>query len=107
MTEQTTAEQTATEETTTEQPAWTQEFEIESEKLLENLKDLVRQGNARRVIIRKQNDDVLLDLPLPVGIGATLLAVYLTPFIAVVTAIVGVAARLKVQVIRRDSAASS
>lgn len=100
------SEQTTTEQPTSEQPTWTQEFEVESEKLLANLKSIVRQGNARRLIIRKQNDDVLLDLPLPVGIGAAALAVYLTPVIAVITAIVGVAVRLKVQVIRRGSAES-
>jgi hypothetical protein len=99
MTEQTTGEQT-----TTEQPTWTQEFEVESEKLLENVKGILRQGNARRIIIRKHNDDVLLDLPLPIGVGAAVLAVYLTPFIAVITAVVGVAVRLKVQVVRRGAA---
>lgn len=100
-------EQTTTEQKTAEQPTWTQEFEVESEQLLANIKGILRQGNARRIIIRKHNDDVLLDLPLPVGIGAAVLAVYLTPFIAVITAIVGVAVRLKVQVIRRGAAESN
>lgn len=88
----------------TEQTNWTQQFEVESEKLLENIKRILREGNARRIIIRKPNDEVLLDLPLPAGLGATALLLYVAPFIAVVTVIVGLAARLKVQVIQRTDA---
>lgn len=91
-------------QTTNEQTTWTQEFEVESQKLWENLKSVLRQGNARRIIIRKQNGDELLNLPLPAGLGAAALFVYLTPFIAVVTAIVGLAVRLKVQVVHRAEA---
>lgn len=93
-----------TEQTTTEQPTFTHEFEVESKKLLENLKGILRQGNARRIIVRKPNDDVLLDLPLPAGLGAAALVLYLTPFIALVTTMAGLAARVKVQVIQRSAA---
>lgn len=91
-------------QTDNEKSTWTQEFEVESQKLWENIKAVLREGSARRIIVRKRNDDVLLDLPLPAGLGASALFVYLTPFIAVITAIVGLAVRLKVQVVHRVQA---
>jgi hypothetical protein len=89
------------EQTTAGQDNWTEEFQVETDKLLETLKRIISEGNARRVIIRKQDDSVLLDLPLPFGLLAGGILAWYAPVIAVVTAIGGAAARLKVQVIHR------
>jgi hypothetical protein len=89
-----------------EERSWSEEFEIETERLLDTLKTLVHQANVRRIVIRKDNDDVLLDLPLPAGLLAGgILAIYM-PWIAIGTALVGLATRLRVQVIRRGDETS-
>jgi len=90
------------EQTTAEQANWDEEFQVEADKLVENLKRVMAEGNARRVIIRKQDDSVLLDLPLPFGLLSGLILAWYAPVAAVVTAIGGAAARLKLQVIHRS-----
>ena len=51
--------------------------ETTGDRLLETVKRLVREGNARRITIRNQDDDVVLTFPLAAGVvGAALLPVW-------------------------------
>lgn len=51
--------------------------ETTGERLLETVRRLVREGNARRITIRNQDDDVVLTFPLSAGVvGAALLPVW-------------------------------
>ena len=51
--------------------------ETTGERLLETVRRLVREGNARRITIRNQDDEVVLTFPLSAGVvGAALLPVW-------------------------------
>jgi len=55
----------------------TEEFEVSGEKLLAKLKELVRQGNIRRIIIKNEEGKTLIEVPLTIGlVGAALLPVW-------------------------------
>ena len=55
----------------------TEEFEVSGEKLLAKLKELVRQGNIRRITIKNEEGRSLIEVPLTLGvIGAALLPVW-------------------------------
>ncbi|PJF24623.1 MAG: hypothetical protein CUN53_16890, partial [Phototrophicales bacterium] len=49
---------------------FTEEVEITGNQLLETVKNLIEQGNVRRLIIRNPDDRVLLEVPLTIGAGA-------------------------------------
>jgi hypothetical protein len=51
-----------------------EEFKVSGEKLKEKLKELIHEGNVRRIVLKNPDGRVLLDMPLTAGIaGAALL----------------------------------
>ena len=73
-----------------------EEVKVTGGKLKAKLKELIREGNVRRVIIRNPKGRVLLDMPLNAGVaGAVLL-----PFWIAVGAIVALAKDFTIMVER-------
>lgn len=65
-------EQTTTQQQTTHK----EEFRVNGEQLVSEIKRLVNEGNIRRIII-KQGDKTLIEIPLTLGvIGIALLPVW-------------------------------
>lgn len=74
-----------------------QEFTIDGDKLVSTVKDLVHEGNVRRVTIKNEEGRTLLEIPLTVGvIGAALL-----PIFAAIGALAALATRCTI-VVERD-----
>ena len=74
-----------------------EEIKVAGDKLKAKLKELIREGNVRRVIVRNAEGRTLLDMPLSAGLaGAVLL-----PFWAAVAGIVALAKEFSI-VIERD-----
>ncbi len=60
-----------------------EEIKVTGAKLMDKLKELIKEGNVRRIVLRNPQGRVLLDMPLTAGIaGAALL-----PFWAAVGAV--------------------
>ncbi len=54
-----------------------EEFEVTGEKLLATIRELVHQGNVRRIVIRNEKGVTLLEIPLVLGLaGAVLVPVW-------------------------------
>ena len=54
-----------------------EELEVTGEKLLATVRELVHQGNVRRIVIRNAKGVTLLEIPLVVGLaGAVLVPVW-------------------------------
>lgn len=81
-----------------------EELEVAGSQLVSRVKELVNQGNIRRVIIRNADDKVLLDMPLTVGaVGGGALFLMAGPqmvLLGAVAAIAAVVTRVKVEVVR-------
>ena len=56
-----------------EQKTVREEFKINGEQLLNKVKELLHEGNIRRVIV-KQDDRTILEIPLTLGVAGILLA---------------------------------
>jgi hypothetical protein len=63
----------------------TEEIKVQAEDLFDTINTVVRQGTARRVTIVR-NDRVLLDIPLVLGLGAS---VILAMYLPVISALAG------------------
>ena len=62
---------------TTQDRTRTEEFKIEGGKVLDTIKDLIHQGNIRRIILKNEQGKTLIEIPLTVGlVGAALLPVF-------------------------------
>lgn len=58
-------------------PPRVEEFRITGEELLAKARELVREGNVRRLSIKNEDEVILAEFPLTVGlIGAVLLPVW-------------------------------
>lgn len=55
----------------------TEEYHIPGERLVERVRELVREGNARRVIVKNDAGHTLIEIPLTMGVvGAVLMPVW-------------------------------
>jgi hypothetical protein len=81
----------------------TEEFKVSGEKLLQQVKDIVHQGNVRRITIKDKDGITLFEVPLTAGVvGAVLLPVW-----AAIGAVVALAASYTITVELVDTPAKS
>ncbi len=52
----------------------TEEFKIDGEQLIAKIKELIHEGNVRRVTIKNESGDTVLEIPLTLGAIGVLLA---------------------------------
>ncbi len=52
----------------------TEEFQVDGEKLISKIKELLHEGNIRRVIIKDKDGKTLLELPVTLGVVGVLIA---------------------------------
>ena len=76
----------------------TEEFHVSGEELVAKIKDLVRQGNIRRISIRNEEGRSLIDLPLTWGVVGVLVA----PQLAALGAIAALITKASIVVERVD-----
>lgn len=80
----------------------TEEFKLSGEDILGKIREIVEEGNTRRIILRNAEGHNLIEFPLTAGvIGAALLPVY-----AAIGAAVALAANLTIIVEKRDQTGS-
>lgn len=81
---------------------WTEQVEVAGKDAVERIKELIEEGNVRRVIVRKPNGDPIADLPLtPSVVGGAALLV-LTPFYASVAAVAAFLFKVKIDIVREE-----
>jgi hypothetical protein len=51
-----------------------EEFEVNGERVVAKIKELVHEGNIRRVLIKNEEGKTLIDIPLTVGVLGVLVA---------------------------------
>ena len=72
----------------------TEEIKIDGGKVLDKIKDLIHQGNIRRIILKNEDGKTLIEIPLTLGlVGAALL-----PIFAAVGALAAVVTRMVIVV---------
>lgn len=52
----------------------TEEFRVSGEELLAKIKELIRQGNIRRVMIKDREGKIVMEFPLTIGVVGAVLA---------------------------------
>mgnify|MGYP006299962329 CR=1 FL=1 len=73
-------------------------YRVKGDDLLRKVKELIREGNVRKITIRNEADEVLLSFPLAAGvIGAALL-----PMWAAIGAVAALVGNCSIEVERRE-----
>ncbi len=79
---------------------YTEEFRVSGERVLTKVKELVHEGNVRRITIKNDEGRTLIEIPLTLGVIGTVLL----PVWAAIGAIAALAANLTIAVDRVDTA---
>ena len=74
------------------------EFKVKGEEVVEKVKELIHEGNVRRVIIKDEDGKVYFEIPVTVGVIGALLM----PWLAAVGAVAAMVASMKIEVIRTE-----
>lgn len=78
-----------------------EEFTISGDTLVSKVKELIHQGNIRRIIIKNEQEHTLIEIPLTVGVVGGVVGATLFPVIAALGAIGALVANLKVVIERK------
>jgi len=76
-----------------------EEFHVNGESLISKIKEILHEGNVRRIIIKDDKGNTYIEIPLTVGI----VGVVLLPVWAAIGAIAALAANFTIVVERADA----
>jgi len=79
---------------------WIEEIEIAGSQLVERVKELIAEGNVRRLILRTQDDALIMEIPLTAGAVFGGVVTLFAPLLAALGALAALIARVKVQIVR-------
>jgi hypothetical protein len=85
-----------------EERTWSEEIRVAGSELVDRVKELIAEGNVRRLIIRRPNDEILLVVPLTTGVAVGSVVTIFAPLLAALGAMAALIADFKVSVVRVD-----
>ena len=83
-----------------EEKAVTEKVTIAANQLVEYVKKILAEGNVRRLIIRKPDDEVLLEIPLTAGVAVGGILTAMAPVLAALGAMAALLTQVKVEIVR-------
>src|SRR5919107_2625976 len=79
---------------------FTEHIEIAASDLVDRTKELIEEGNVRRIIIRNEEDEVLLEVPLTAGVVVGGAVTIVAPGLAALGALAALLTHVKIEVVR-------
>ncbi len=74
-----------------------EEYKVRGEDVVKKVKELIAEGNARRIIIKNEKDEILVEIPLTI----TAVGVLLAPTLAAIGAIAALVANCTIVVVKK------
>jgi hypothetical protein len=81
-----------------EEKTWTEEVKVAGESLVAKIKELVHEGNVRRITIKNEKGEVVVEFPLTLGVVGALLV----PTLAAVGAVAALVTNCTIIVEREE-----
>lgn len=75
-----------------------EEFKIKGEEVVKKVKELIEEGNVRRITIKDKDDNTILSLPLAFGVIGTVIS----PMIAAVGAAAALLTECTISIERKE-----
>ncbi len=75
-----------------------EEFKVKGEELLGKVKEIIHEGNIRKIIIKNDNGKTYLEIPVTIGVVGLVLA----PVWAAIGALAALASHFTIQVIKKE-----
>lgn len=88
------------EEKTNEQPL--RQIKVKGTNLIEKIKEIIEEGNARKVIIKK-DERTIMEFPLSVGVGGAAAAVFFAPVMSAIGTIAAIVSDVDVEIVPKEA----
>jgi len=75
-----------------------EEFKVSGEDVIKKVKELIRAGNARRIIIKNERGEPIIEVPLAIGAVGALIA----PTLAAIGAVAALVTNCTIVVVKKD-----
>src|SRR5215212_1568241 len=79
---------------------FTEKIEIAASSLVDRTKELIEEGNVRRIIIRNEEDEVLMEVPLTAGVVVGGAVTIVATVLAALGALAALLTQVKIEVVR-------
>ncbi|KKR20482.1 MAG: hypothetical protein UT48_C0017G0024 [Parcubacteria group bacterium GW2011_GWE2_39_37] len=76
---------------------FSKEFKLSGEKLVKKVKELIKEGNARKIIIKNEKGKAIMEIPVTVGAVGVVLA----PVLAAVGALAALVTECTIEVVKK------
>lgn len=80
----------------TEEKTTQEEFKVSGKDVVERIKNIIKEGNARRIIIKNEKDIVIMEIPLTLAVVGAVLV----PILAAVGAVAALVTECTIAVVR-------
>ncbi len=84
---------------TTDDKSTHESFKVSGDEILTKIKEIIKEGNARRIIIKNEKEETIIEFPLTVGA----IGVVLAPIFAAVGTLTALATKCTIIVEKRNS----
>jgi hypothetical protein len=74
-------------------------FKVSGDEILSKIKEIIKEGNARRIIIKNEKDEIIMEFPLTIGA----IGVVLAPIFAAVGTLTALVSHCTIVVEKRNS----
>jgi hypothetical protein len=89
-----------TEEKEKKERTWTEEFRVTGGEIINKIKELIHEGNVRKIILKDEEGKTFLEIPLTLGLVGALIV----PVWAAIGAIAALVSKLTIIVEKVDEA---
>ena len=80
----------------------TEEVTLAGNQLVDYVKNVIKAGNVRRLIIHKPSGEILMEVPLTAGLAVGGALTAMAPLLAALGAMAALLAKVKVEIVRTD-----
>jgi hypothetical protein len=80
--------------------SYVEEYEISGDKVIAKVKELVHEGNVRRISLKTEEGKTLIEIPFNIGVAGAVVGALVAPVWAAIGAIAAMVVKLRVVVDR-------
>ncbi len=81
---------------------WREEFRVRGDRAVYRVKELIKEGKARKIIVKKPNGELIKEIPLNTGVAVGGAATVLAPLLVVIGAAAALLSEVRIEVVRTD-----
>ena len=85
-----------------ERKAFSEELKIKGSELVGRVKELIAEGNVRKIVVLKENGDVMFEVPMNAGVAVGGVLTMMAPVLAGLGAAAALLSNVRVRVERTD-----